>query len=839
MSTNAQSNTETQESAHARILRRIAVILGAIVIALFVSLGATGTASAALRGQSVSYLPGVSAEMMNAKYWSDKQQNPDEVLMDRATIDAVNQAGIDGDYTMLQPLKTASGDYYSKERQEALKGSIVSNLKNYQAQGAHDENDNPLTDEEVAAIASNCPDDGRTPQIAQPYAIVTTHTTMRSFPTDHMIGLTPGDNDDDNLYLAALRVNEPLLIRAQSVDGKFFLCISTCLNPAWVPAEDVAICQSKEEWLAAWDIPEGKELVVTDYKVRTEQTREAPNTANRLLYMGTVLERVDIDSPEKALEIVGTRSAFNNHVCYLPVRQSDGTYAKELALIAESANVSEGYLPLTKANVATVAFRSLGQMYGWGGMLEANDCSGYVRDVYKCFGLELPRNTSWQPAMPVCKYDLSGLDDAHKAAAIAQMPLGTVLFFGEHEMIYLGQENNKLYVISSLGGIGNLYNGDKSSYQVKSVAVNTLDMVRGNGSTWLQNLTVANVPYISEAKAKQGAKLHDIAFYDGGITWPNPSYTYTGKAIAPSVEVPGLAEGADYEVAFSNNTNIGTATVKVTGKGEYTGSATRTFQIVSDKAATTPISGAQIAVQDQIHTGTAHTPEPTVTLGSALLSKGRDYDVAYANNVDAGTATLTITGKGAYSGTASKTFNIFSESLAAAQITVANQTYTGAPIEPAPVVHLGTIELVRDVDYTVSYIDNVAVGTAVVVVSGKGNFDDSGYATFSIGKASQKIKAKNAKKTLKASKKTKRLTKKKVVNLKKVAKVSAKTKMKFKKANKAGGSYITVNSKTGKVTAKKGLKKGTYKVKVKVKAAGDENYEESETMTVTFKVKVK
>ena len=112
---------------------------------------------------------------------------------------------------------------------------------------------------------------------------------MRCYPTDRMLGLTPGDADDDNLYLEALRVNEPLIVRAQSVDGNYFLCISSCLSVSWVPAADIAICANKDEWLVAWDIPEGQELVVYDYKVRTEQTRETPNTANRLMYMGTVL----------------------------------------------------------------------------------------------------------------------------------------------------------------------------------------------------------------------------------------------------------------------------------------------------------------------------------------------------------------------------------------------------------------------------------------------------------------------------------------------------------------------------------------------------------------------
>ena len=51
--------------------------------------------------------------------------------------------------------------------------------------------------------------------------------------------------------------------------------------------------------------------------------------------------------------------------------------------------------------------------------------------------------------------------------------------------------------------------------------------------------------------------------------------------------------------------------------------------------------------------------------------------------------------------------------------------------------------------------------------------------------------------------------------------------------------YFKINSKTGKVTIKKGLKKGTYRVSVKVSAAGNSNYNPSGVKTVSFKIKVK
>lgn len=60
-----------------------------------------------------------------------------------------------------------------------------------------------------------------------------------------------------------------------------------------------------------------------------------------------------------------------------------------------------------------------------------------------------------------------------------------------------------------------------------------------------------------------------------------------------------------------------------------------------------------------------------------------------------------------------------------------------------------------------------------------------------------------------------------------------------KKGSKSFKKKFKINAKTGKVTIKKKLRKGTYKLKVNVKAAGNANYKASAVKTVTFRVKVR
>ena len=109
--------------------------------------------------------------------------------------------------------------------------------------------------------------------------------------------------------------------------------------------------------------------------------------------------------------------------------------------------------------------------------------------------------------------------------------------------------------------------------------------------------------------------------------------------------------------------------------------------------------------------------------------------------------------------------------------------------------------------------------------------------TVKVAKAGQAISARSCKATLAA--KGGALAKEATVDLAKKAKVSAKTKVAYAKANEAGGKRIAVAKKTGKVTLRKGLKKGTYKVKVRLAAPEGANYEAAKAKVITLTVRVK
>lgn len=173
-----------------------------------------------------------------------------------------------------------------------------------------------------------------------------------------------------------------------------------------------------------------------------------------------------------------------------------------------------------------------------------------------------------------------------------------------------------------------------------------------------------------------------------------------------------------------------------------------------------------------------------------------------------------------------------SDTLATATITLpaASYTYTGSAIRPVPVVSVGNTTLTEGVDYTISYKNNVNVGTATVTLTATGLSTGARSVTFAITKAANKLTLAKASKSYKAKKKTGKLAKKKSFKIG----AKAKTKVTYTLSAKAKKAGIKV-SKAGKVTVKKGTKAGTYKIKVK--AAASANYKASAAKTVKITIK--
>lgn len=185
--------------------------------------------------------------------------------------------------------------------------------------------------------------------------------------------------------------------------------------------------------------------------------------------------------------------------------------------------------------------------------------------------------------------------------------------------------------------------------------------------------------------------IKDLPYTGSEVTQPDMEITVNGVT---------LKEDSDYEVSYSSNTEIGTATMDINFKGQYVGHLTRTFNVVQ-----TDMSGDGITVTG-IH-NTRYTGKKivmsklAVQAGGRTLTPGTDYTVAYKNNLNPGTAEITITGKGNYTGTVVKTFNILI--LKGSTYTVGTMKYkvtNAATNGKGTVAIMGTVKAKTDRTFT-------------------------------------------------------------------------------------------------------------------------------------------
>lgn len=166
----------------------------------------------------------------------------------------------------------------------------------------------------------------------------------------------------------------------------------------------------------------------------------------------------------------------------------------------------------------------------------------------------------------------------------------------------------------------------------------------------------------------------------GEMIVPIDNCIYNGQFQEPTVVVKDgdkvLTIGTDYLLSFDDNVNAGLGIVMIHGVGNYKGTAYATFNILDKEMTADMIQ----PIADQSYTGSAIEPTVVVKDGDTVLKEGRDYSVAYENNVEAGTATVVVTAMthGNYSGEVKATFNIVGTtgiSAANSQQPTANRYY--------------------------------------------------------------------------------------------------------------------------------------------------------------------
>ncbi len=307
------------------------------------------------------------------------------------------------------------------------------------------------------------------------------------------------------------------------------------------------------------------------------------------------------------------------------------------------------------------------------------------------------------------------------------------------------------------------------------------------------------------------------------------SRRYNGKPYEPSVTVSisngkkrvTLKKDRDYTLKYQNNIQPGenTASVTISGTGEYTGSITKNFTIDPPIDLTADLTDTNIKdIKSNVYNGKPYEPNVTVSIldgqKRVTLKKGRDYTLTYKNNTNANTdktqPSVTITGIGEYTGSITKNFTITRKSIKKLKVITGSilnngtpsiviydgsvrlgnnlflasydredpkkvkltleakpntnyegsvtisltvydvekeyyinnakleitgdTTYTGKAITRNVKVKMGDTDLQNNKDYKVQYQNNINVGTAVMIITGKGQYKGKFVGTFTINK---------------------------------------------------------------------------------------------------------
>ena len=134
------------------------------------------------------------------------------------------------------------------------------------------------------------------------------------------------------------------------------------------------------------------------------------------------------------------------------------------------------------------------------------------------------------------------------------------------------------------------------------------------------------------------------------------------------------------------------------------------------------VPGAVSDVESVSFKGSEIIPDVTVTLNEVVLNEGVDYDIVFSSNTNVGTASYTVTGKGNYFGSVTKTFEITAADIASIDdVTIASQVFTASQIAPTVEPVFGEYNLTKN-DFDIEYGENLNVGKGSVVIKGKGNF---------------------------------------------------------------------------------------------------------------------
>lgn len=366
-------------------------------------------------------LTSVKPEQFKASYWINQLPEPNKVLKTPEELKSFNEdirAMVRDQIDIFKlPLKAKGGPVRELiERQyKQVKGRKMFRADNTVVE------DSVFTDHLKPLIQSD-----KIPEsIPTRWGAASIQTSVRALPTGMKLMEKRDDPEFDMLQFTKIKLWIPVAIYHETKDRKWFF-VQAPYARGWVRSKDITIFKTRDELKK--QVKNSKFVVVTGESAQLYDDSAFSKKLQRPS-MGTVIPLVE-----------KTENAF---IVRLP--------GGGKGYIKTSSDVREGFLPYTQANVIRQAFKLLGARYGWGGMYNGRDCSGFTHDVFLTVGIDMPRGSLEQSFVGTQLGHFEwGTQDEDKKAVLDQAQGGiTILRMPKHMMLYLGKVDGNYYVIHS------------------------------------------------------------------------------------------------------------------------------------------------------------------------------------------------------------------------------------------------------------------------------------------------------------------------------------------------------------------------------------------------------
>ena len=408
-------------------------------------------------------LPHVTPEMERPEFWIKKIKNPMNPLLTPEKIYKMNEENLNRKELLLCRVKDLKEDWSREEILSLLK----EDWENFGRTGEvrYGKRRIPLSEPFWNELKTNLNQDSIKESCRMLFGLIVKRTDIRVFPTDERSMSTPHHDEFDRFQHSSISPGSPIGIYHFSKD-KGWANVQTHFIRGWVRMHDLAIAEEKGEVV---DEGEAKDrLVVTGNFVNVF---EDPTLRQPLFFaqMGDSFPLLSIPG-----EVKITNAFYTIHI---PSKEYNGQLTFRKGYIRADEDVHRGFLPYTQENIARQAFKMLNHPYGWGDMFGGRDCSRFIMDLFRTFGILMPRNSKEQATIGMDLGLAGGKSIKEKRKILDQaIPLATTLRLPGHIMFYLGKDKGRYYVIHSIWGIQRSGRSGPTLEKIGRVAVSDLDL---------------------------------------------------------------------------------------------------------------------------------------------------------------------------------------------------------------------------------------------------------------------------------------------------------------------------------------------------------------------------